>query len=118
VREIFTLIDWMMHLRDDLAERFKIELEQFEEERKMPYVTSVERIAKAEGKAEGEAKGKAEGAAEVILAVLRRGCGRLPKKLQDRIHGLPLEDLEKVQRRMFEFEKAGDVTDWLDAKGL
>ena len=46
---MFRLIDWMMHLRVDLEERFKQELDQFEESQQMPYVTSIERIARAEG---------------------------------------------------------------------
>ena len=47
VRELFGLIDWMMHLRVDLEQRFKQELDEFEESLQMPYVTSVERIAKS-----------------------------------------------------------------------
>ena len=55
VREIFRLIDWMMHLRVDLEARFEQDLAEFEQERAMPYVTSVERIAEARGEARGEA---------------------------------------------------------------
>ena len=51
VREIFRLIDWMMHLRIDLETQFERDLAEFEEEREMPYVTSVERIAEARGEA-------------------------------------------------------------------
>ena len=58
VRELFRIIDWMMHLREDLTERFKQEFDQLEESLQMPYVTSVERLAKAEGIAEGKAEGK------------------------------------------------------------
>jgi hypothetical protein len=36
VREMFGLIDWMMHLRRDLEQRFKQELDQFEESLQMP----------------------------------------------------------------------------------
>ena len=51
-REIFRLIDWMMHLRPDLDRRFKLELVAYEKELKMPYITSVERVAKEEGREE------------------------------------------------------------------
>jgi hypothetical protein len=47
LREIFRLIDWMMHLTDALSQRFEQELREFEENLNMPYVTSVERIAEA-----------------------------------------------------------------------
>jgi hypothetical protein len=48
VRELFGLIDWMMHLRADLEERFKHQLDELEESLQVSYVTSVERIAKRE----------------------------------------------------------------------
>ena len=57
VRELFRLIDWMMHLRDDWEQRFRTDLAAFEEQTQMPCIMSVERLAKAEGKAEGRAEG-------------------------------------------------------------
>ena len=49
VREIFLLVDWMMHLRVDLEKQLTREIVEFEEARKMPYITSVERFAEARG---------------------------------------------------------------------
>ena len=49
VREIFLLVDWMMHLRVDLEKQLTREIVEFEETRKMPYITSVERFAEAVG---------------------------------------------------------------------
>ena len=40
---MFRLIDWMMALPDDLDEQFLEGVYQFEEEKKMPFVTYVER---------------------------------------------------------------------------
>jgi hypothetical protein len=45
VLELFRFIDWVMALPAGLASRFDNELSAFEEEKKMPYVTSVERHA-------------------------------------------------------------------------
>ena len=53
VREFFRLIDWMMNLPEDLSQKFEQELSALEESLKMPYVTSVERIAEARGEARG-----------------------------------------------------------------
>lgn len=102
VRELFRLIDWMMHLREDLSERFKVDLDQLEEELTMPYVTSVERLAKAEG------------IARVVLRVLRRGCGELPGQLEGRIAKLSLDQLEELQEQMFNFQQADEIARWLD----
>ena len=81
VRELFRLIDWMMHLREDFEERFKQELDQLEESLQMPFVTSVERLAKAEGRTEG----RTEGGATVLLKLLTKRWGPLPEELQQQI---------------------------------
>ena len=44
VRELFRLIDWMMELPPPLDDLFWQEMDRLEEERRVPYVTSVERI--------------------------------------------------------------------------
>ncbi|MBI4861547.1 MAG: hypothetical protein HY815_14990, partial [Candidatus Riflebacteria bacterium] len=54
VRQLFRLIDWMLQLPEELEQEFRVELDRFEEERKMPYVTSVERLARKEGWQEGK----------------------------------------------------------------
>lgn len=53
VRELFRLLDWVLALPRDLEYAFKQDLARFEEENLMPYVTSVERIARKEGLQEG-----------------------------------------------------------------
>jgi hypothetical protein len=53
VRQLFRLIDWLMELPDELQGSFRQELHKFEEERHMPYVTSIERLAKKEGRQQG-----------------------------------------------------------------
>jgi hypothetical protein len=50
VRELFRLIDWMMELPPALENLFWREMERLEEERRMPYVTSVERIGMERGR--------------------------------------------------------------------
>ena len=57
IRQMFRVIDWMMDLPPALAIQFRAALEQTEEEKKMPYVTSIERLAKEEGREEGQEKG-------------------------------------------------------------
>ena len=42
----------MMTLPDRLEREFQTELRQYQEERQMPYVTSIERLAKEEGQRE------------------------------------------------------------------
>jgi hypothetical protein len=53
VRQAFRLIDWLITLPQAQQEEFRQEIYQFEEGQKMPYVTSIERLAKKEGRKEG-----------------------------------------------------------------
>ena len=61
IRQLFRFIDWMMDLPRELDRQFKTELENTEQEHHMPYVTSVERLAKEEGIQEGIREGIKEG---------------------------------------------------------
>ncbi|XZE54513.1 hypothetical protein SH139x_000483 [Planctomycetaceae bacterium SH139] len=58
VRSLFRFIDWVMDLPEDFELQFRYAVQQIEREKSMPYVTSIERIAKQEGKAEGRVGGQ------------------------------------------------------------
>jgi hypothetical protein len=53
VLNLFRFIDWVITLPPSLADEFEADLERFERENQMPYVTSIERRAKQEGVREG-----------------------------------------------------------------
>src|SRR5438093_13702045 len=53
-------------LPPELNESFREEIQRFEEDRKMPYVTSIERLAREEGRQEG-----IEGLRKGILELLK-----------------------------------------------
>ena len=53
VRELFRLIDWMMELPDPLNNLFWQEVDQIQEEKRMPYVLSIERVGRQAGLREG-----------------------------------------------------------------
>jgi hypothetical protein len=103
IRTLFRLIDWMMHLRSDLSERFEQELTALEENLQMPYVTSVERIAEARG------------TANVLLKQLRKLCGPLPEGVEDRVRKLSLERLEALGEAVLDLHSLRDLEAWLDS---
>jgi hypothetical protein len=57
----------MLALPPEINESFRNEMHRFEEDRKMPYVTSIERLAKEEGREEG----RTEALQESILRLLK-----------------------------------------------
>ena len=61
VLELFRILDWILHLPEALEREFMHELIAFEEQAKMPYVTSIERLGREEGHKEGHEEGHKEG---------------------------------------------------------
>lgn len=61
VLNLFRFIDWVIALPQEFETSFRQDLEEYEREAQMPYVTSVERIAKQEGVREGLLEGLLEG---------------------------------------------------------
>ena len=59
--ELYRLIDWLMRLPEALEKDFKQRMFDYERSKAMPYVTSIERMAKQEGLEEGWQKGQQEG---------------------------------------------------------
>lgn len=104
VRQLFRLIDWMLQLPEDLQQQFREEIHRFEEERRMPYVTSIERLAREEGRREGYEEGRREGYEEgrreafneglriVIASGLEVGFGAAGKKLLPRVRKVQDEE--------------------------
>jgi len=48
ILELFRFIDWLMELPEDMERQFQDELTEITEEKKMPYMTSIERLARKE----------------------------------------------------------------------
>jgi hypothetical protein len=53
VRELFRLIDWLMELPPPLAEVFRQDVDKIQEEKRMPFVTSIERLGRCDGLRKG-----------------------------------------------------------------
>nr|VFJ51396.1 MAG: conserved hypothetical protein (putative transposase or invertase) [Candidatus Kentron sp. FM]VFK08990.1 MAG: conserved hypothetical protein (putative transposase or invertase) [Candidatus Kentron sp. FM] len=85
VLDLFAVLDWMMRLPEELEQQLWQDIETIEGETKMPYVTSVERLAtqkglqqgRQEGIQLGKEKGLQEGeykkAAEVARVAMAKG---------------------------------------------
>src|SRR5688572_17622656 len=61
IRKLFRLIDWVLTLPPALETQFRNDLTNIQAEKHMPYVTSVERLAKEEGRDEGREEGRESG---------------------------------------------------------
>ena len=95
--QLFRLVDWMMDLPEDIEEQFYQDLSRYEEEKEMPYVTGIERIALKKGEEKGRAEGKMEGRIETLLQILeRRFAAKVPSDLAAAIRSTT--DLAHLER--------------------
>jgi flagellar biosynthesis/type III secretory pathway protein FliH len=67
IRQLFRFIDWLLELPAELEQSFRDEVYQYEQEKHMPFITSIERLAMEKGRQEGRQEGRREG----LLAGIR-----------------------------------------------
>ncbi|MBF0605802.1 MAG: hypothetical protein HQL07_19170 [Nitrospirae bacterium] len=88
--DLFRFIDWVLNLPEELDNQFWTNLSNFEENKKMPYITSVERIGHKRGKEEGRHDGKAD----TLLKQMRRKFGQTPDWVTEKVNSARLELIE------------------------
>jgi hypothetical protein len=98
VRELFRLIDWMMDLPEAQYRQFWQEMEQYEKEKQVPYITSVER--------HGMERGKREGLLEGISSCLKIRFGAEDLDLLSAVQSVT--DLDRLQAILKAIETATD----------
>jgi hypothetical protein len=116
VLNLFNFVDWVLVLPKRLEAEFWLELKAYEEERKMPYITSVERIGYDRGVQE-EAQRSLERERSLILRQLTRKVGSVSDHFLDRINSLSIEQLESLGEDLLDFGAIDDLTTWLEAHG-
>jgi hypothetical protein len=89
--EMFRLIDWLMRLPEGLELAFCEELMRLEEEKKMPYITSIERIGRQEG--------RQETMREDILEILEARFGSVPEAMCLKVRKIDEEPRLKALHR-------------------
>jgi hypothetical protein len=115
--DLFAIIDWMMRLPDGLDHKFMQQLHSLEEEEKMQYVTSVERIAREqgwedglkEGRQEGWQEGRQEGEIRLLRRQLNHRFGELPDWVEMKLSEASAETIEDWAENLIEADSIEDV---------
>ncbi len=110
---LYRFIDWVMILPTDLEQECWNELKAFEEERKMTYVTTGERIGYERGKEEGIESGRKEAGFSLLLRILSRKFEDIPSNIQTQIRSLSIDELENLGESIFDFKQLSDLENWL-----
>jgi hypothetical protein len=115
VLDLFRFIDWVLNLPETLKREFWQELRTFEEERRMPYITSVEEIGIERGIEIGIERGIEQGEKSLIVRLLTRRLDLkvLPEALLTQVESLPLLQLETLGEALLDFQSLSDLEQWL-----
>jgi hypothetical protein len=120
ILDLYRFLDWVMILPEAIEREFWQELQTFEEERKVTYVTNAERFGFERGIQEGRQEGMQEGLAQersLILRLLSRRVGILSSEVRSQVEALSLEQLESLGEALLDFSSASDLELWLRTLG-
>jgi hypothetical protein len=109
ILNLYRFIDWLMQLPKGLESTLWNELKTFEEERKVTYVTTGERI----GFEQGIQQGVQQGELTIVLRQLTRRIGGIAPNLEVQIHMLSLTQVETLGEALLDFSQPSDLDDWL-----
>jgi predicted transposase YdaD len=98
-----------MSLPKNLEQEFWREIRQLEEETRMPYITSVERL----GIEQGIEQGMQRGEATLVLRLLNRRFGQVTTSVEKQIRQLSVKQLEDLGEALLDFENEADLLHWL-----
>ncbi|MBF0262472.1 MAG: DUF4351 domain-containing protein, partial [Magnetococcales bacterium] len=125
VIDLFRFIDWVLHLPNHLDEQLGMDIIEFEESHKMPYISGIERRGHERGMQEGmlagmqlgeqrgvqigEQRGRQEGAATILTRQLQRRFGTLPNWAEEKIAQADSEALEAWSLRIFDAQSLEEL---------
>ena len=109
---LFAFVDWLLILPDEVKVSFWQELRTYEEERQMPYITSVEQIGYDRG-IEEELKRSLERERSLVLRLLSRKLGSINDHTLTKINNLSIAQLEDLGEALFDFKSITDLDRWL-----
>jgi Domain of unknown function (DUF4351) len=113
VVDLFNFLDWILILPKHLETAFWLELKAYEEERKVAYISSIQRIGIKEGRKEGRKEGIEEERRSLIQELLEEQVGPLTGELQAQVETLDLKQLKALGKALLKFSQVDDLKAWL-----
>ncbi len=106
---LYRFLDWVMTLPEALTVQYRQQLNDYEEEKKVKYVTSIERL----GIKQGVEIGQQLGSAAIVLRQLQGRFGALDETTQAHVRALPLAEIEALSDVLYSFASREEFAEWL-----
>ncbi len=103
-----------MILPETIEKEFWQELQTFEEERKVTYVTNAERFGFERGVQEGRQEGL-QSERSLILRQLTRRLGTISPDAESQVRMLSQTQLESLGEALLDFSEPSDLVNWLNS---
>jgi hypothetical protein len=102
ILELFRFIDWLLWLPDELTQKFRQAVAEYEEEKRMPYVTSIELLGRQEG--------RQDATRENVVMILRERFAAVPPALVEALNRIDdLGTLRSLLRRAVTVERPEEL---------
>jgi hypothetical protein len=121
VLDLFRVIDWLLQLPPALERQLTLELIALEEQEKMPYITSVERIGREigreegrqegrqMGREEGRQEGRQEGEAAILLRLIELKFGPADESVRRQVREADADTLLRWSERVLTAERLDEL---------
>jgi len=113
VLELFRLLDWLLELPEQLKLAFRQQIVEYEKQKTMPFITSIELLGRKEGLKEGREIGRHEGKRELIFVQLEKRFGSLSPTTRQAIARLAPAALEQLAEAILDFGTLREAQKWL-----
>ena len=111
--DLFSVLDWMMRLPEQLKRSLWHNIEVLEEQEKMRYVTSVEQLYSEkwmqQGLLQGRLEGEQTGEAKALRRLLQKRFGPLPEDRLTRLQTASVDELEHWLDRALDADSLAEV---------
>lgn len=106
VLKLFRFLDWLMWLPEEWQQKYGDTIALIEEEKRVQYVTSVER----RGIQKGLQQGLQQGSSRQLLRVVRGRFGQMPEGLEEKLAALTIEQLDALMDQALAAQSLAEFT--------
>jgi predicted transposase YdaD len=118
ILDLYRFIDWVMILPEAAERAFWQELQAFEEERKVTYISNAERFGFERGIERGIEQGASQEARSLVVRLLNRRIGMIAPNIETQIAALSVSQLEELGEALLDFSSPTDLTTWLRSQSV